>query len=113
MAGFEPQRVVRSRRVDVETAELPVGSGAGGWEEYVEYIFPDTAAEQPNRKLLAFANKWAMGHDQSDDDGSDVDGSTVLGNGDYDEDRAETANFVAAGPINLKETHSSESDRDE
>ncbi|EUB63860.1 Crooked neck-like protein 1 [Echinococcus granulosus] len=61
VAGFEPQRVVRSRRVEE-------GGAGSGWEEYVEYIFPDTAAEQPNRKLLAFANKWAMLHEHSDDD---------------------------------------------
>ncbi|VDL50581.1 unnamed protein product [Hymenolepis diminuta] len=61
VASFEPQRVVRSRR-------LEEGGAAGGWEEFVEYIFPDTAAEQPNRKLLAIANKWASRHEGSDGD---------------------------------------------
>lgn len=74
MAGFEPQRVVRSRRVEE-------GDAGGGWEEYVEYIFPDTTAEQPNRKLLAFANKWAMLHEHSDDDDDDEEEEE---NGDYD-----------------------------
>ncbi|VDN20182.1 unnamed protein product [Dibothriocephalus latus] len=58
VAGFEPQRVVRSRRLDEEAG--------GGWEEYVEYIFPDADTEQPNRKLLALAANWAMRKGGSD-----------------------------------------------
>nr|VZI11954.1 unnamed protein product [Spirometra erinaceieuropaei] len=58
VASFEPQRVVRSRRLDEESG--------GGWEEYVEYIFPDADTEQPNRKLLALAANWAMRKGGSD-----------------------------------------------
>ncbi|VDL91651.1 unnamed protein product [Schistocephalus solidus] len=74
VANFEPQRVVRSRRLDEESG--------GGWEEYVEYIFPDADAEQPNRKLLALAANWAMrkgGSDsereseEEDEDGAEED----------------------------------------
>ncbi len=64
--------MVRSRRVDDE-----VGGGAGGWEEFVEYIFPDAEAEQPNRQLLAAAAKWVAsgqagaGGDASSSDSED------------------------------------------
>ncbi|CAL8094959.1 unnamed protein product [Calicophoron daubneyi] len=47
---LQPQRVVRSRRL---------GDERNGWEEYVEYIFPDTDAEKPNQKLLTMAARWA------------------------------------------------------
>lgn len=29
-----------------------------GWEEYYDYIFPEDAANQPNRKLLAMVKLW-------------------------------------------------------
>lgn len=29
-----------------------------GWEEYYDYIFPEDAANQPNRKLLAMVKMW-------------------------------------------------------
>lgn len=90
MARFEPQRVVRSRRLDDEDTLVGAGSASGGWEEYVEYIFPDTAADQPNRRLLAVASKWAARHLGSDDDGlstsSSSSDSEVGDDGKYDDD---------------------------
>lgn len=80
VASFEPQRVVRSRRLEEDSA----AGTAGGWEEFVEYIFPDTAAEQPNRKLLAIANKWASRHEDSDADDSDSSESDESDDGDID-----------------------------
>lgn len=74
VSTFEPQRVVRSRRLEDEM-------GGGGWEEYVEYIFPDTSAEQPNRKLLAMAAKWASQLDSAaseNEDDLDEDDDDVL-----------------------------------
>ncbi|KAF6776923.1 hypothetical protein AHF37_03780 [Paragonimus kellicotti] len=47
---LQPQKVVRSRRL---------GDERSGWEEYVEYSFPDTDAEKPNQKLLNMAARWA------------------------------------------------------
>jgi crooked neck len=29
-----------------------------GWEEYVDYVFPDDQASQPSLKLLEMAKKW-------------------------------------------------------
>ena len=106
--------MVRSRRVDMETADLGVGKGGGGWEEYIEYIFPDTAAEQPNRRLLAFANKWAMGQGDSDDEESDTDGGTQLSD-DLNNCSAQDANTsnTTTKILNFREIHSYESDRDE
>ncbi|TGZ65990.1 hypothetical protein CRM22_005583 [Opisthorchis felineus] len=50
IAKLQPQKVVRSRRL---------GDERSGWEEFVEYIFPDTDAEKPNQKLLSMAARWA------------------------------------------------------
>ncbi|TPP64420.1 Crooked neck protein 1 [Fasciola gigantica] len=47
---LQPQKIVRSRRL---------GDERSGWEEYVEYSFPDTDAEKPNQKLLNMAARWA------------------------------------------------------
>ncbi|CAH8498826.1 unnamed protein product [Heterobilharzia americana] len=47
---LQPQKVVRSRRL---------GDERSGWEEYIEYTFPDTDAEKPNQKLLTMAARWA------------------------------------------------------
>lgn len=112
VANFEPQRVVRSRRLEEES-----GGATGGWEEYVEYIFPDTAAEQPNRKLLAIANKWAARHEgsdgdsdssDSDEDMDDADDNAVLSDADGNGDAATTA----AG-TNQEEIRLSSNDEDE
>jgi crooked neck len=29
-----------------------------GWEEYIDYVFPDDQASQPSLKLLEMAKKW-------------------------------------------------------
>jgi crooked neck len=29
-----------------------------GWEEYVDYVFPDDETAQPTLKLLSLAKKW-------------------------------------------------------
>lgn len=88
VASFEPQRVIRSRRTDEDAG--------GGWEEYIEYIFPDTGEEQPNKKLLAMAAKWAArngdsDNSQSDDDDKnlDADDDDVLDESDADEGKAD------------------------
>ncbi|KAA0196963.1 Crooked neck pre-mRNA-splicing factor 1 [Fasciolopsis buskii] len=47
---LQPQKIIRSRRL---------GDERSGWEEYVEYSFPDTDAEKPNQKLLNMAARWA------------------------------------------------------
>lgn len=47
---LQPQKVIRSRRL---------GDERSGWEEYVEYSFPDTDLEKPNQKLLNMAARWA------------------------------------------------------
>uniref|UniRef100_A0A3Q0KPC3 Putative pre-mRNA-splicing factor CLF1 n=1 Tax=Schistosoma mansoni TaxID=6183 RepID=A0A3Q0KPC3_SCHMA len=47
---LQPQKVIRSRRL---------GDERSGWEEYIEYTFPDTDAEKPNQKLLTMAARWA------------------------------------------------------
>ncbi|KAM7540181.1 hypothetical protein Aperf_G00000035135 [Anoplocephala perfoliata] len=113
VASFEPQRVVRSRRLEEES-----GGTTGGWEEYVEYIFPDTAAEQPNRKLLAIANKWAARHEGSDGDPDssdsdenmdDADDNAVLSDAD---DKGDMATTNAAG-TNQEEIHLSSDDENE
>ncbi|KAA3675545.1 crooked neck [Paragonimus westermani] len=85
---LQPQKVVRSRRL---------GDERSGWEEYVEYSFPDTDAEKPNQKLLNMAARWAeqmsrkektIGEesesDESSDSGSDESESLQ---GDEDDNR--------------------------
>ncbi|VDP79209.1 unnamed protein product [Echinostoma caproni] len=47
---LQPQKIIRSRRL---------GDERSGWEEYVEYSFPDTDADKPNQKLLNMAARWA------------------------------------------------------
>ncbi|KAL3307676.1 Crooked neck-like protein 1, partial [Cichlidogyrus casuarinus] len=66
---IEPKRVVRTRR-----------NADSGWEEYVEYIFPDLDAEQPNKKLLTLAAQWQQKHV------SDADDSVSSSSEDDDED---------------------------
>lgn len=44
-----------------------------GWEEYYDYIFPEDAANQPNRKLLAMVKLWKkqqMVEDAPEDEGA-------------------------------------------
>ena len=52
MNALQPERVKRRRRVETETGD------EAGWEEYVDYIFPDKQNNQPNLKLLAMAKRW-------------------------------------------------------
>ena len=33
-------------------------NGAGGWEEFFDYIFPEDEGAKPNLKLLAMAKMW-------------------------------------------------------
>ncbi|TNM94444.1 hypothetical protein fugu_017203 [Takifugu bimaculatus] len=47
-----PEKVKKRRKLTAED-----GSDAG-WEEYYDYIFPEDAANQPNRKLLAMVKLW-------------------------------------------------------
>ncbi|CAG01466.1 unnamed protein product, partial [Tetraodon nigroviridis] len=47
-----PEKVKKRRKLTSED-----GSDAG-WEEYYDYIFPEDAANQPNRKLLAMVKLW-------------------------------------------------------
>ena len=48
-----PQKVKRRRKV------LDAAGNEVGWEEYLDYIFPDTAARASNLKLLEAARLWA------------------------------------------------------
>ncbi|RKP09089.1 hypothetical protein THASP1DRAFT_34492 [Thamnocephalis sphaerospora] len=45
-----PKVVKRRRKVEGEE-----GAGAGAWEEYYDYIFPDDETQKPNLKLLELA----------------------------------------------------------
>ena len=47
-----PRRVKKRRKIDVEEG------GEGGWEEYWDYIFPDTEANSAHMKLLQNAKMW-------------------------------------------------------
>ena len=47
-----PKQVRKRRKIQAED-----GSDAG-WEEYVDYVFPDDEAAQPSLKLLAMAKRW-------------------------------------------------------
>ncbi|PVU97981.1 hypothetical protein BB559_001817 [Furculomyces boomerangus] len=44
--GMMPKKVKKRRQVD------------DGWEEYIDYIFPDDEGQAPNLKLLEMARKW-------------------------------------------------------
>ena len=59
-----PRRVKKRRKIDVEEG------GEGGWEEYWDYIFPDTEANSSNLKFLQMAKAWKK---QKDDDDSESD----------------------------------------
>lgn len=48
-----PQKIKRRRKV------LDGAGNEVGWEEYVDFMFPDTAARQSNLKLLEAARLWA------------------------------------------------------
>lgn len=47
-----PRQIKKRRKIQAED-----GSDAG-WEEYIEYVFPDDESAQPSLKLLAMAKKW-------------------------------------------------------
>lgn len=80
-----------------------MGDERSGWEEYIEYIFPDMDAEKPNQKLLAMAARWAEqlerkkknidGEDdndeQSDDENSDSDVDSENPDKDYTDNKNE------------------------
>ncbi len=46
-------RSVKKRRRLMDDQGQPAG-----WEEYIDYIFPDDEEEKPNLKLLAMAHQW-------------------------------------------------------
>lgn len=50
--GLMPKKVNKRRKIYSED-----GSDAG-WEEIVDYLFPDDESAQPNLKLLEMAKKW-------------------------------------------------------
>jgi len=37
---------------------FPIKKSDAGWEEYIDYVFPDDEGAQPSLKLLALAKKW-------------------------------------------------------
>jgi len=47
-----PKQIRKRRKIQSED-----GSDAG-WEEYVDYVFPDDEAAQPSLKLLSLAKQW-------------------------------------------------------
>lgn len=47
-----PKQIRKRRKIQSED-----GSDAG-WEEYIDYVFPDDESAQPSLKLLALAKKW-------------------------------------------------------
>lgn len=47
-----PKQIRKRRKIQAED-----GSDAG-WEEYIDYVFPDDEGAQPSLKLLALAKKW-------------------------------------------------------
>ena len=67
-----PRRVKKRRRIEIAGGEEEEG-GEGGWEEYWDYIFPDSEANSSNLKLLQMAKMWKKGQQDDDDDDDDDD----------------------------------------
>jgi crooked neck len=44
--------VKKKRKIQLDDGE------DGGWEEYVDYIYPDDEVSKPGMKILEFAMKW-------------------------------------------------------
>jgi len=66
----QPKQVKKRRKVVDES-----GNDIGGWEEYVDYIFPEDEQSQPAIKLLNMARNWNKNEEESssDEDSSDED----------------------------------------
>ncbi|KAF7255447.1 hypothetical protein EG68_07388 [Paragonimus skrjabini miyazakii] len=116
---LQPQKVVRSRRL---------GDERSGWEEYVEYSFPDTDAEKPNQKLLNMAARWAeqmnrkektIGEDSESDESSESGSDEAESlQGDEDDNRVldgedESVQQAPARNTNREELELPEEDSDD
>ena len=52
-----------------------------GWEEYVEYVFPDDSAAQPMLKLLSKAKKWKEDMENAQQQRAAASAATAAGGG--------------------------------
>ena len=48
----QPKRLKKKRAVVGDDGE------DGGWEEYVDYVFPEEQSKAPSLKILEMAQKW-------------------------------------------------------
>ena len=58
VAGLMPKRVKKRRKIQQDEDAPAEENGAGGWEEFFDYIFPEDEGAKPNLKLLAMAKMW-------------------------------------------------------
>ena len=56
--GLMPKRVKKRRKIQQDEDAPGEENGAGGWEEFFDYIFPEDEGAKPNLKLLAMAKMW-------------------------------------------------------
>jgi crooked neck len=54
-----PKQIIKRRKIQAED-----GTDAG-WEQYIDYVFPDDEAAQPGLKLLEIAKKWKKAENSS------------------------------------------------
>eukprot|EP00358_Blepharisma_japonicum_P004995 CAMPEP_0202944586 /NCGR_PEP_ID=MMETSP1395-20130829/5433_1 /ASSEMBLY_ACC=CAM_ASM_000871 /TAXON_ID=5961 /ORGANISM="Blepharisma japonicum, Strain Stock R1072" /LENGTH=59 /DNA_ID=CAMNT_0049643599 /DNA_START=1780 /DNA_END=1959 /DNA_ORIENTATION=+ len=57
-----PQKVKKKRKVERE------GEEEAGYEEYLDYIFPDETTEARNLKLIEMAKKWKEAQESANND---------------------------------------------
>eukprot|EP00736_Rhodelphis_marinus_P006637 Rmarinus@m.29779 len=68
------------RRQKKQKAVFAADGSVSGWEEYIEYVFPDEEGAKASSKLLALAAKLKQaGDDSSDESGSESDNESEAG----------------------------------
>ena len=74
LTGMMPKKIKKKRLLTGEDG------AEAGWEEYIDYVFPDEASKTPNLRILEMAQKWkqaakevetAGGDDDDDEDDDD------------------------------------------
>jgi len=65
------------RKVKMRKQIMAEDGSAAGWQEYIDFVFPDDEKKAQNIKLLEMARVWKekqlKGGDSDDDDSEDVD----------------------------------------
>merc|ERR1712183_152938 len=90
------------RKVKMRKQVMAEDGSAAGWQEYIDYVFPDDEKKQKNIKLLEMARLWKEKQLAGDADDSDDDDD------DDDDDDADTTGADAGDDNQDGDVHSGE-----